>query len=204
MKANANLAVLRTAGQRSAPAPTWCSRANSAAPCAAGVPRERIVFSGVGKTAAEIALALRHGIRQINVETETELELLNPLAAALAASPPIAIRVNPDVDARTHAKISTGKAENKFGVAVAACRDVYAKAATPARHRASWASPCHIGSQITDLAPLEAAFAKVADLVERLRADGHALEPPRPRRRPRRSLSRTNEAPPLAPSTTAT
>ena len=163
---------------------------------AAGVPGERIVFSGVGKTRAEMALALRHGIRQFNVESEPELVALSEVATELGRTAPIALRVNPDVDARTHAKIATGKSENKFGIPLARARAVYAEAARLPGIEVVGVD-VHIGSQLTDLAPYEAAFAKVAELTEALRADGHAIR--------RLDLGgglgipyrRSNEAPPL-------
>ena len=163
---------------------------------AAGVPGERIVFSGVGKTRDEMRLALEGGIRQFNVESEPELRALSEVAAAMGAIAPIAIRVNPDVDAKTHAKIATGKSENKFGIPIARARDVYALAASLPGIRVVGVD-VHIGSQLTDLEPFELAFRKVAELTEALRADGHVIE--------RLDLggglgipyTRSNEAPPL-------
>ncbi|MEM9639021.1 MAG: diaminopimelate decarboxylase [Pseudomonadota bacterium] len=141
---------------------------------AAGVPGERIVFSGVGKTAAEIRLALEGGIRQFNVESEPEMEVLNATALAMGKIAPITIRVNPDVDAKTHAKIATGKSENKFGIPIARARDVYALAASMPGIEVIGID-VHIGSQLTDLAPFELAYQKVAELTEVLRADGHNI-----------------------------
>ena len=141
---------------------------------AAGVPGERIVFSGVGKTAAEIRLALEGGIRQFNVESEPEMEVLNATALAMGKIAPITIRVNPDVDAKTHAKIATGKSENKFGIPIARARDVYALAASMPGLEVIGID-VHIGSQLTDLAPFELAYQKVAELTEVLRADGHNI-----------------------------
>ena len=163
---------------------------------AAGVPGERIVFSGVGKTRDEMRLALEGGIRQFNVESEPELRALSEVAAAMGATAPIAIRVNPDVDAKTHAKIATGKSENKIGIPIARARDVYALAASLPGIRVVGVD-VHIGSQLTDLEPFELAFRKVAELTEALRADGHVIE--------RLDLggglgipyTRSNEAPPL-------
>ena len=163
---------------------------------AAGVPGERIVFSGVGKTRDEMRLALEGGIRQFNVESEPELRALSEVAAAMGATAPIAIRVNPDVDAKTHAKIATGKSENKFGIPIARARDVYALAASLPGLRVVGVD-VHIGSQLTDLGPCELPFRKVAELTEALRADGHVIE--------RLDLggglgipyTRSNEAPPL-------
>jgi len=163
---------------------------------AAGVPGERIVFSGVGKTREEMRLALRGGIRQFNVESEPELRALSEVAVSLGAVAPVAIRVNPDVDAKTHAKIATGKAENKFGIPIARAPAVYAEAASLPGIEVVGID-VHIGSQLTDLAPFEVAFARVADLTVALRAQGHAIR--------RLDLggglgipySRSNEAPPL-------
>jgi diaminopimelate decarboxylase len=141
---------------------------------AAGVPGERIVFSGVGKTAAEMRLALEGGIRQFNVESEPELALLSHVASGMGVTAPITIRVNPDVDARTHEKISTGKSENKFGIPIARARDVYAEAAGfPGLEVIG--IDVHIGSQLTDLEPFAIAYEKVADLTRQLRADGHDI-----------------------------
>ena len=141
---------------------------------AAGVPGERIVFSGVGKTREEMRLALTGGVRQFNVESEPELRALSEVATLLGLVAPITIRVNPDVDAKTHEKIATGKSENKFGIPIARASEVYAEAA---------ALPglliigidVHIGSQLTDLAPFEEAYLKVADLTHRLRSEGHTI-----------------------------
>ena len=163
---------------------------------AAGVPGDRIVFSGVGKTREEMRLALTGGIRQFNVESEPELRALSQVATALGVTAPIALRVNPDVDAKTHEKIATGKSENKFGVPIAKARAVYAEAASlPGIDVVG--IDVHIGSQLTDLAPFEAAFTKVRELTETLRGDGHNIR--------RLDLggglgipyTRSNEAPPL-------
>ncbi|MEJ0013956.1 MAG: diaminopimelate decarboxylase [Bauldia sp.] len=142
---------------------------------AAGAPPDRIVFSGVAKTAREIAFALDTGILCFNVESEPELERISEIAAAKGATAAIAIRINPDVDARTHAKITTGKAENKFGIPYARARDVYARAAELPGIRISGVD-MHIGSQITDLAPFDAAYGLLADLVRDLRAEGHEID----------------------------
>ncbi|MCW1918606.1 diaminopimelate decarboxylase [Rhodobacter sp. KR11] len=163
---------------------------------AAGVPGDRIVFSGVGKTREEMRLALTHGIRQFNVESEPELLALSAVAHAMGATAPITLRVNPDVDAKTHEKIATGKSENKFGIPIAKARAVYALAATLPGIKVVGVD-VHIGSQLTDLAPFEAAFQKVAELTLQLRADGHEIT--------RLDLggglgipyTRSNEAPPL-------
>jgi len=140
----------------------------------AGVPADRIVFSGVGKTADEMASALRAGIAQFNVESEPEAETLSRVATSLGTTARIAFRINPDVDAGTHAKISTGKAENKFGVPIDRARASYAAAAAlPGIDVVGVA--VHIGSQLTDLAPLAGAFAKIGALIADLRADGHDI-----------------------------
>ncbi len=141
---------------------------------AAGVPGNRIVFSGVGKTREEMRLALEGGIRQFNVESEPEMRALSEVATSLGVTAPIAIRVNPDVDAKTHAKIATGKKENKFGIPISRALNSYAEAASlPGLEIVG--IDVHIGSQLTDLAPFEAAFRLVADLTETLRANGHAI-----------------------------
>ncbi|HTH16010.1 MAG TPA: diaminopimelate decarboxylase, partial [Magnetospirillum sp.] len=138
---------------------------------AAGVPAGRIVFSGVGKTRHELEFAVAKGIMQINVESEPELELLSQVAAERGVRMPIALRVNPDVDAGTHAKITTGKKENKFGIEWTRAHEVYKKArALPGVEVVAIA--CHIGSQLTDTEPFRQAFLKVRDLVAMLRADG--------------------------------
>ena len=163
---------------------------------AAGVPGERIVFSGVGKTRDEMRLALSGGIRQFNVESEPEMRVLSAVALELGKVAPITIRVNPDVDAKTHEKIATGKKENKFGIPISRAREVYAEAATLAGLEIVGID-VHIGSQLTELAPFEQAYLKVAELTETLRADGHTIR--------RLDLggglgipyTRSNEAPPL-------
>ncbi|HYE47222.1 MAG TPA: diaminopimelate decarboxylase, partial [Caulobacter sp.] len=138
-------------------------------------PPERIVFSGVGKTEAEIDFALRAGVAEINVESEPELALVDRVGQQLGVRAAIAIRVNPDVAAGGHAKISTGKADNKFGVSFSEAERLYAKASNLPGVRPIGVA-CHIGSQIIDLAPFEAAFSKMRGLVETLRADGHVVE----------------------------
>ena len=163
---------------------------------AAGVPGDRIVFSGVGKTRDEMRLALTGGIRQFNVESEPEMRALSEVAVRLGLTAPITIRVNPDVDARTHEKIATGKKENKFGIAIARASEVYAEAARlPGLQIVG--IDVHIGSQLTELEPFEEAYTKVADLTRRLRSEGHTIT--------RLDLggglgipyARSNEAPPL-------
>ncbi|MBN2760141.1 MAG: diaminopimelate decarboxylase [Rhodobacteraceae bacterium] len=141
---------------------------------AAGVPGDRIVFSGVGKTREEMALVLSEGIRQINVESLEELRVLSEVAASMGATAPIALRVNPDVDAKTHEKIATGRKEDKFGVPIARAREIYAEAAKLPGIQVVGVD-VHIGSQLTDLAPFEMAFSKIADLTRDLRADGHTI-----------------------------
>jgi diaminopimelate decarboxylase len=142
---------------------------------AAGVPGERITFSGVGKLPGEIEAALDERISCFNVESEQELEAISDIAQARGATARIAIRINPDVDALTHAKIATGKAENKFGVPLARAREVYAQAARLPGIQVTGVD-MHIGSQITDLDPFDKAFARLADFVQILRADGHSIE----------------------------
>ena len=174
VKANSNLAVLRTLAQLGAGADT-VSEGEIRRALAAGVPPERIVFSGVGKTRAEIAFALETGVSEINVESEPEMVAIAQVAQNLGKRATIAFRVNPDVAAGGHAKIATGKSENKFGVSFAEAERLYAQASNNA-----WLNPvgvaCHIGSQITDLAPMAEAFAKMAGLVGRLKAEGLSVE----------------------------
>jgi len=174
VKANSNVAVLRTLAQLGAGADV-VSEGEIRRALAAGVAPERIVFSGVGKTEAEIAFALEIGVAEINVESEPELKLIDAVGRRLGKRAAVAIRVNPDVEAGGHAKISTGKAENKFGVSFAEAERLYANAANMAGVKAVGVA-CHIGSQITDLAPMEAAFRKMRGLVERLRAEGLQVE----------------------------
>lgn len=174
VKANSNLSVLATLARLGAGADT-VSEGEIRRALAAGIPASRIVFSGVGKTRGELAFAVEVGVAEINVESEPEMELLAEVAAAAGARPNIAFRVNPDVAAGGHEKISTGKAENKFGVSFSEAERLYAKAsASPSLNPVGVA--CHIGSQIIDLAPMEAAFLKMRGLVERLRARGLAVQ----------------------------
>ncbi len=173
VKANSNLAVLRLLGDLGAGMDV-VSGGEYCRARAAGVPGDRIVFSGVGKTRDEMQSVISGGIRQFNVESEAELAALSAVADAMGAVVPITVRVNPDVDARTHAKIATGKSENKFGIPIARARDVYAHAATLPGLRVTGID-MHIGSQLTDLDPYRAAYAKLAQLTRALRADGHAI-----------------------------
>ncbi len=173
MKANSNLAVLKLLGDAGAGMDV-VSGGEYLRAKAAGVPGERIVFSGVGKTREEMRLALEGGIRQFNVESEPEMARLNDVALSLGTVAPITVRVNPDVDAKTHAKIATGKSENKFGIPIARAREVYAMAAGMKGLKVVGID-VHIGSQLTDLEPYETAFNMVADLTETLRADGHEI-----------------------------
>ncbi len=174
MKANSNQAVIATLAALGAGMDV-VSEGELRRARAAGVPGSRIIFSGVGKTRAEMALGLDEEILCFNVESEPELEALSALASARGTTAPIAIRVNPDVDARTHAKIATGKSENKFGVPISRARDVYARArALPGLSIRG--VDMHIGSQITDLEPFDNAFALMADFVRVLRADGHTID----------------------------
>jgi diaminopimelate decarboxylase len=173
VKANSNQAVLATLAELGAGADV-VSEGEARRAVAAGIPPARIVFSGVGKTEAELVYALETGIGQVNIESERDLELLSRLAAARGQRMPIAIRVNPDVDALTHAKISTGKAENKFGIDINQAPRVFARAAElPGVEPVSVA--LHIGSQLIDFEPYETAFGRVADLVRTLRAAGIAI-----------------------------
>ena len=174
VKANANLSVLKVLIEAGAGADT-VSEGEIRRALAAGAPPERIVFSGVGKTAAELAFAIDVGVAEINIESEPELDLLSRIASEKGARPAIAIRINPDVAAGGHAKIATGQADAKFGVSMSEAERLYAKAANMAGVRPIGVA-CHIGSQITDRAPMQAAFAKMRALVTRLRAQGLNVE----------------------------
>ena len=173
MKANSNQSVLRTLAKLGAGADV-VSGGELKRALAAGIPPERILFSGIVKTEPELRAALGADILCINVESEPELELLSRLAVEAGKTAPISVRVNPDVDSGSHAKISTGKSENKFGVPLARARAVYARAARLPGIRVTGVD-MHIGSQITDLVPLEAAFRLLAEFVQTLRADGHTI-----------------------------
>jgi diaminopimelate decarboxylase len=174
MKANSNQAVLTTLAQLGAGMDV-VSEGELKRARAAGVPGERIIFSGVGKTLAEMNLGLDEKIHCFNVESEPELEALSRVASSRGAVAPIAIRVNPDVDARTHAKIATGKSENKFGVPISRARDVYAYARSLPGLNIQGVD-MHIGSQITELQPFDDAFALLAEFVHALRSDGHEIQ----------------------------
>ncbi|MBT3360799.1 MAG: diaminopimelate decarboxylase [Rhodospirillales bacterium] len=174
VKSNSNVAVLRFLAGLGAGGDV-VSGGETTRALAAGVPADRIVYSGVGKTADEIAAALKADIWQINIESEPELETVARVAESLGITATIGIRINPDVDANTHAKISTGKAENKFGIDWIRTREVYAQAAKmPHIHIVGLA--LHIGSQLLDLDPFRAAYSRMAQLVGTLRADGQSVE----------------------------
>jgi diaminopimelate decarboxylase len=173
MKAASNQAILKTLAQAGAGMDV-VSGGEYLRAKAAGVPGEKIVFSGVGKTADEIRTALTGGIRQFNVESEPEMEVINAVALELGMVAPITVRVNPDVDAKTHAKIATGKSENKFGIPIARASEVYAQAAALPGLEVIGID-VHIGSQLTELEPFELAYTKVAELTEQLRAEGHNI-----------------------------
>ncbi len=195
MKAASNQAILKTLAQAGAGMDV-VSGGEYLRAKAAGVPGDKIVFSGVGKTADEIRTALTGGIRQFNVESEPEMQVINAVALELGKVAPITVRVNPDVDAKTHAKIATGKSENKFGIPISRASEVYALAASLPGLEVIGID-VHIGSQLTELEPFELAYNKVAELTERLRAEGHNIR--------RLDLggglgipyARSNDAPPL-------
>ncbi|AVO46609.1 diaminopimelate decarboxylase [Phreatobacter cathodiphilus] len=174
MKANSNQAVISTLARLGAGMDV-VSGGELKRAIAAGVPGERIMFSGVGKTEAEHAAALEAGVFCINVESEPEVVQLSRIATAMGRTAHISFRVNPDVDAKTHAKISTGKKGDKFGIPISTAREAYARAAKlPGIHVAG--IDMHIGSQITDLEPFDNAFALLAEFVGTLRADGHSID----------------------------
>jgi len=174
MKANSNQSVIATLVKQGAGVDV-VSEGELRRALAAGASPDTIVFSGVAKTGREIAFALDTGILCFNVESEPELERISEIAASLGRTAEIALRINPDVDARTHHKIATGKAENKFGIPYERAREVYARAATLPGIKVSGVD-MHIGSQITDLAPFDTAYGLLADLVRDLRAAGHAID----------------------------
>jgi diaminopimelate decarboxylase len=174
MKANSNQAVIATLARLGSGADV-VSGGELKRALAAGVPPDRIMFSGVGKSAPELAAAVDAGILCINVESESELELLSAIATGKGRTANVSVRVNPDIDPKTHAKIATGKAENKFGIPISRARDVYALAAKMPGLRVTGVD-MHIGSQITELEPFDDAFALLSDFVRGLRADGHYIE----------------------------
>lgn len=173
VKANGNQAVLKTLARLGAGADV-VSGGELARALAAGIAPERIVFSGVGKTGEELRAALAANIHQFNVESEPELLALNAIAMAMNKRAAVTLRINPDVDAKTHAKITTGTAETKFGIPFAHAREAYGRAAR-LPGIAIVGVDVHIGSQITSLEPFAAAFARVGELITTLRADGHAI-----------------------------
>jgi len=173
MKANSNQAVLALMAREGAGADV-VSGGELERAIAAGIPSRKIVFSGVGKTLAEMRRALELGIHCFNLESEPELERLSDVAVSMGMTAPVSVRINPDVDAGTHAKISTGKAENKFGIPFARAREVYARIASLPGVRAVGVD-MHIGSQITNMAPFDNAFALLAELVRDLKAAGHDI-----------------------------
>src|ERR1700709_1649925 len=173
LKANSNQAVIATLAKLGSGAHVLPGGELKRA-LAAGVPRDKIMFSGIGKTAAELAFALDENILCVNVESEPELELLSAIATGKSRTANISVRVNPDVDAKTHAKIATGRSENKFGIPISRARTVYAQAAKLPGLRVVGVD-MHIGSQITELSPFDDAFALLSDFVRQLRADGHTI-----------------------------
>jgi diaminopimelate decarboxylase len=173
MKANSNQAVIATLAKLGAGADVVSGGEHIRARLA-GVPRDKIMFSGIGKTEAELALAVDEGILCINVESEPELDQLSAIAAGKGRVAAISVRVNPDIDAKTHHKIATGKAENKFGIPISRAREVYARAAKLPGLKVTGVD-MHIGSQITDLDPFGNAFTLLAEFVRTLRGDGHAI-----------------------------
>ncbi|MBS0410905.1 MAG: diaminopimelate decarboxylase [Proteobacteria bacterium] len=174
VKANSNVSVLKTLGRLGAGADT-VSEGEIRRALAAGIPPDRIVFSGVGKTARELAFALDVGVAEINLESEPEMALVSEIARQKGLRATVAIRINPNVGAGGHAKITTGKAEDKFGVSISEAERLYAQAANNAGLKPVGVA-CHIGSQITDLAPMEAAFKLMRGVVERLRGEGLSVE----------------------------
>ena len=174
LKANSNQAVIATLARLGAGADI-VSGGELQRALAAGIPANKIVFSGVGKTREEMAAALQAGIYCFNVESEPELAVLSELAASIGKTAPVSVRVNPDVDAKTHAKIATGKAENKFGVPLSRARAIYQGAAKLPGIRITGVD-MHIGSQITELSPFENAVTLIVELARDLIRDGHKLE----------------------------
>ncbi|MHA1597210.1 MAG: diaminopimelate decarboxylase [Alphaproteobacteria bacterium] len=174
VKANSNMAVIRTLARAGAGADV-VSGGELKRALAAGVSPDKIVFSGVGKTRHELSEALKAGILQINVESEPELETLSEIAVDLGLTAEVALRVNPDVDANTHAKITTGKGENKFGIEWTRTHEVYGRAAKMPGIRPVGLA-VHIGSQLSEMQPFRDAYIRIRDLVAMLRADGHGVE----------------------------
>jgi diaminopimelate decarboxylase len=174
LKANSNQAVIATLAKLGAGADIVSGGELSRA-LAAGVPANKIVFSGIGKTREEMAAALRAGIYCFNVESEPELRALSEVASSMGATASVSVRINPDVDAKTHAKIATGKSENKFGIPISRAREVYAEAAKLPGIRVTGID-MHIGSQIVELSPFDNATALMAELARDLRAAGHTIE----------------------------
>jgi diaminopimelate decarboxylase len=173
LKANSNQAVIATLAKLGSGADV-VSGGELKRALKAGVPRDKIMFSGIGKTAAELAMALDENILCVNVESEPELELLSSIAASKGRTANVSVRVNPDIDAKTHHKISTGRSENKFGIPISRAREVYAHAAKLRGIRVAGVD-MHIGSQITELSPFDDAFALLSDFVRELRSDGHTI-----------------------------
>jgi diaminopimelate decarboxylase len=173
MKANSNQAVVRTLARLGAGADV-VSGGELKRARAAGIPADKIMFSGIGKTEAELALAVDEGILCVNVESEPELELLSSIAASKGRTANVSVRVNPDIDAKTHHKIATGKAENKFGIPISRAREVYTHAGKLKGLKVAGVD-MHIGSQITELDPFGNAFALLAEFVRMLRTDGHTI-----------------------------
>ncbi|MCA0302879.1 MAG: diaminopimelate decarboxylase [Proteobacteria bacterium] len=174
MKANSSLAVIRLFGEMGAGADI-VSEGEMRRALAAGIPAKRIVYSGVGKKASELGAALKAGVGQINVESAAELETLNAVAGQLGVKAAITIRVNPDVDAKTHAKITTGRKENKFGIDIDLAREAFALAGR-LPHLQVVGVAMHIGSQLTSLDPYRDAIVRVRELIVQLRADGHRID----------------------------
>jgi diaminopimelate decarboxylase len=173
MKANSNQAVVRTLARLGAGADV-VSGGELKRARTAGIPADKIMFSGIGKTEAELALAVDEGILCVNVESEPELELLSSIAASKGRTANVSVRVNPDIDAKTHHKIATGKAENKFGIPISRAREVYTHAGMLKGLKVAGVD-MHIGSQITELDPFGNAFALLAEFVRALRTDGHTI-----------------------------
>ncbi len=192
MKANSNQAVIKTLAALGAGADV-VSEGELKRARAAGIAPDKIMFSGIGKTAAELALAVDEDILCVNVESEAELELLSSIAKGKGRTARISVRVNPDIDAKTHAKIATGKAENKFGIPISRARDVYARAAKLPGLEVTGVD-MHIGSQITELEPFDDAFALLVRFRAHLARRRPRHQPYRPRRRARHSLPRGQRA----------